>query len=89
MAAIDHSYDRLHDDLREVRDEMRAMRSEFADEMRAMRRQFAEEMRAMRRDLAGLRSDFTAMQGRLVQIGFGLVGTLLASLVALALALAK
>jgi DNA anti-recombination protein RmuC len=59
MSAIDHTFDRLHDDLGGIRDEIR-----------------------------GLRGDFSTLQDRLVQIGFGLVGVLITALVALIIALA-
>ena len=78
MSAIDQTHERIDASL-----------DGLWTELREMRREFHEELRGVRRDLADLRSDFAAMQGRLVQIGFGLVGTLLASLVALILALAK
>ncbi len=51
-----------------------------------------DELHGLREDnreqFAGLRSDMTALQDRLVQIGFGLVGVLLAAMVALVVALA-
>ena len=50
------------------------------DEMHGMRTEMREEMQ-------GLRSDFTALQATLVQIGFGLVGVLLAAMIALIVAL--
>ncbi len=59
MTAIDQTFDRLHDDLSGIRDEIRA-----------------------------LRGDFSALQDRLVQIGFGLVGVLMAALIALIVAVA-
>jgi hypothetical protein len=59
MSAIDQTFDRLHDDLGGIRDEIR-----------------------------GLRGDFSSLQDRLVQIGFGLVGVLITALVALIIALA-
>lgn len=60
-----------------LRDEMHGLRQE----MRGLRSDFSSEMR-------DLRSDFTALQTTLVQIGFGLVGVLLAAMVALIVALA-
>jgi DNA anti-recombination protein RmuC len=58
MSAIDQTFDRLHDDLGGIRDEIR-----------------------------GLRGDFSTLQDRLMQIGFGLVGVLITALVALIIAL--
>lgn len=50
-----------------------------------------EELHGLREDnreqFARLRSDMSSLQDRLVQIGFGLVGVLLAALVALIVAL--
>ena len=58
------------------------------DEMQGLR----EEMRGLRTDVSSeirdLRSDFNALQTTLVQIGFGLVGVLLAAMIALIVALA-
>lgn len=51
-----------------------------------------DELHGLREDnreqFAGLRSDMTSLQDRLIQIGFGLVGVLLAAMVALIVALA-
>jgi DNA anti-recombination protein RmuC len=58
MTAVDHTFDRLHDDLGGIRDELR-----------------------------GLRGDFSRLQGRLVQIGSGLVGGLVTAMIALIIAL--
>jgi chromosome segregation ATPase len=80
MAAIDHTFDRIDDDLGDLRSEMRELRREFREEMRAMRLELKEE-------IAGMRSDLSDLQGRLVQIGFGLVGALVMSLIALLVAL--
>ena len=58
------------------------------DEMHGLR----EEMRGLRTDISSeireLRSDFSSLQTTLAQIGFGLVGVLLAAMVALIVALA-
>lgn len=58
MSAIDTTFERLHDDLGGIRDE-----------------------------IVGLRGDFSSLQDRLVQIGFGLVGVLVAALIALIVAI--
>jgi hypothetical protein len=42
----------------------------------------------IREDVRGLRGDFARLQDRLVQIGFGLVGVLVAALVVLIVAVA-
>jgi hypothetical protein len=51
-----------------------------------------EEMRGLREDnrqqFAALRADFSALQRQLVQIGFGLVGVLIAAMMALVVAIA-
>jgi hypothetical protein len=81
MGGIDSTFEML-------RDEMQGFRTEMRDDMRGLR----EEMQGLRSDLSAemrdLRSDFTALQTTLVQIGFGLVGVLLAAMVALVVALA-
>ncbi len=58
MGDIENTFNRLHDDLGGIRDEIR-----------------------------GLRSDFSLLQDRLVQIGFGLVFVLITALIALIIAL--
>ncbi len=80
MASVDSTFDRIDRNLDGMRVEMREMRRELREEMAEMRREFREEMRA-------LRSDFASFQGRLTQIGFGLVGALVMSVAALIVAL--
>jgi hypothetical protein len=80
MAAIDNTYERLHDDLGGIREEIRGLRADFSDEFRGLRSDLSDEIR-------GLRSDFSSLQDRLLQIGFGLVGVLSAALIALIVAL--
>lgn len=74
MGVIDSTFDML-------RDEMHGFRSDMREEMQGLRSEMREEMQ-------GLRSDFNSLQTVLVQIGFGLVGVLLAAMVALIVALA-
>lgn len=85
MDGIDSTFEMLRDEMHgmrtELREEMQGLRSDFTSEMRVLRSDFTSEMR-------GLRSDFTALQTTLVQIGFGLVGVLLAAMAALIVALA-
>ena len=47
-----------------------------------------DEMHGLREEMRGMRADFTALQATLVQIGFGMVGVLLAAMIALIVALA-
>jgi len=56
----------------------------FQQDVRAIR----EDMRSMRSEIQLLRSDFASLQDRLVQIGFGLAGTLLVAFCALVAAVA-
>jgi hypothetical protein len=74
MDGIDSTFEMLHDEVHGLRTEMR-------EEMQGLRSDFTSEMR-------NLRSDFSALQTTLVQIGFGLVGVLLAAMIALTVALA-
>ncbi len=91
MAAIDQTTDRIYAELGGIRVEMQGMRRELREEMSAMRREFREEMRETRREfqaeMQAMRADFSSLQGRLVQIGFGLVGALAMSLTALVVTL--
>jgi DNA anti-recombination protein RmuC len=47
-----------------------------------------DDLGGIRDEIRGLRGDFSSLQDRLVQIGFGLVGVLITALVALIIALA-
>ena len=67
MAAIEHTFERIDHSLRDLGDEMRAMRSDLGDEMRSMRSDLTAEIRAINQ--------------RLTQIGFGLAGILAAGLI--------
>ena len=83
VAKLVEAVDRLTDETKAIRQEsredMQALRDELREDARAHRESSSEDVRA-------LRQDFSALQGRLTQIGFGLVGTLFASLVALVIA---
>ena len=80
MAAIEQTFERIDHSLRDLVEEMRAMRSDLGEEMRAMRSDLGEEMRAMRTDFT---TDVRAINQRLTQIGFGLAGILAAGLITL------
>lgn len=90
MQGIDHSFDRIGDEIAglrtDMRAEMRGLREDFAREMGAMRSELKDEMAGMRGDINGLRTEFAGLQRQLIQIGFGLVGALLAVLCALIVA---
>jgi len=60
-----------------MRDELSGMRTE----MRELRQDLTSEM-------TGLRSDFNALQRQLIQVGFTLVGVLVAAMTALIIAVA-
>ncbi len=72
----------------EVRSEIGGLRQEFG----GLRQEVHEEIAALRLDgrdqFNRLHSDFASLQTTLVQIGFGMVGVLLAAMVALVVALA-
>jgi hypothetical protein len=74
MGAIDATHEML-------REEMQGMRRELREEVGGLRREVREE-------IGGLRRDFAALQTTLVQIGFGMVGVLLAAMIALIIAVA-
>ena len=77
---MDQTFARIDASLQDVRDEVRALRGDLGDEVRGLRGDLRDEVRA-------LRGDFSALQDRLVQIGFGLVGVLIAALLVLIVAL--
>jgi chromosome segregation ATPase len=84
MTSIDRTFELLQQDSRAIREELHDLRHE----MQAMRSDLASEMRLLRSDFTSLRSDFTSLQGRLGQVGFALVGLLLATLCSLVIAVA-
>jgi len=90
MLGIDRTFELLRDELSgfrtEMREEMRGLRDDLTGEMRQMRGEMRDEMRELRGDFSGLRSDFAALQRQLIQIGFGMVGVLLAAICALIVA---
>lgn len=75
MQSIDRTFDHIGGEMAALREEMRALREGLTG-----------EIRQMRGDINGLRADFATSQRQLIQIGFGLVGTMLAVLCAVILA---
>ena len=68
-------------DIADLREEIRALRTEMHAELRELRTEMHQEFSLMRQDLS-------AMQRQIAQIGWALVGTLIAALTALVIALA-
>jgi ribosomal protein L29 len=81
MGGIDSTFEML-------RDEMQGMRRDLREELQGLRTEIRAETQGLRGEMRELRHDFTALQTTLVQIGFGMVGVLLAAMVALIVALA-
>lgn len=92
MGAIDSTFDMLRDEIRgfreDTREELRGLREDNREELRGLREDNRQQFSALHSDMRDLRGDFASLQGRLVQIGFGMVGVLIASMVALILAVA-
>lgn len=72
MRAIDQTFERINESLRDLRDEVRAMRGDLT-----------AEITAMRGDIASLAGRVDRIQDRLVQIGFGMTSVFAAGLIAL------
>lgn len=72
MRAIDQTFERINESLRDLRDEVRAMRGDLT-----------AEITAQRGDIASLAGRVDRLQDRLVQIGFGMTGVFAAGLIAL------
>ena len=60
-------------------DDLNGRVGEFAEEMRDLR----GEMRGMRGDMRDLRSEFAAFQRMMMQVGGGLIGTLVVGILGL------
>jgi hypothetical protein len=88
VTAIDQAFERLHGDLRDVRDELQAMRGEFIDDLHWPRSDFLNELRRVRFDLSRLRFELSSLQRRMARTRFALVGALITALVALIVAIA-
>jgi hypothetical protein len=56
------------------------------EEIHALREDTRQEFRDLRQDFRELRADFSAWQRQIAQIGWALVGTLMAAIVALVIA---
>jgi predicted nucleic acid-binding Zn-ribbon protein len=85
-AAVDHLTEEIkvmreqsREDFIALRDEMAGLRGELREDVQSMREEGATDRRA-------LQQDFSALQGRLTQIGFGLVGGLIAVVITVLLA---
>ena len=62
--------------------------ADLREEIRALRTEMRAEFSLVRQELSVMRQDFSAMQRQIAQIGWALVGTLIAALTALIIALA-
>lgn len=76
MGAIDSTFEML-------RDELTGLRSEMREELRGLREDNRDQFTASRQDFSALRAELSGLQRHLIQIGFGLVGVLLAAMLAL------
>jgi len=92
MQGIDRTFELMRDELSgmrtELRDELRGMRTEMRDELSGMRTEMRELRQDLTSEMTGLRSDFNALQRQLIQVGFTLVGVLVAAMTALIIAVA-
>ena len=84
MTGIDSTFEMLRDEMQGLRADNREQSTSLQQELRDLRGDVGD----LRGEMRDLRGDFFSLQGRLVQIGFGLVGTLLAAMIALIVALA-
>src|SRR4051812_7148815 len=74
--AVEHLTEETSALRRESREDLQGLREELRDEAKALRDEWSQDRRA-------LQEQFSGLQGRLTQIGFALVGTLLAAIVAI------
>ena len=81
MQGIDHTFELM-------RDELSGLRTDVRDELRGMRTEMRELRQDLTSEMTGLRSDFNALQRQLIQVGFTLVGVLVAAMTALTIAVA-
>ena len=88
--------ERLEVGLDSVREEVRTLRSvvhELRGDSREFRRLVLEEFRSLREQIAAdnrsIREELSTLHGRLALIGFGLVGSVLASAVAVIVAISS
>lgn len=88
MRSIDSTFDMLRDEIRGLREDNREQFAAIQQQFLTSNQQFGALHASLHDDLRDLRGGFSALQGRLVQVGFGLVGVLLAAMIALIVAVA-
>ncbi|HEX5713671.1 MAG TPA: hypothetical protein VFX85_10190 [Solirubrobacterales bacterium] len=84
---MDRGFDRVHADIRaeasSVRGEIRSQGAELREEIRAQGAELREEIKAqgveLRGEIGELRGEIGALQRTLLQVGGGLIGTVLVS----------
>ena len=77
---------KLAEAVERLTDELKALRQESREDLHGLRDELRQEAEARTGDIRALHQDFSAFQGRLTQIGFALVGTLFAAVIALLVA---
>jgi len=79
--------ERIETRLDHLTEEVRTLRDEMAAEFRGVREENVDLRREMAAEFRSVRAELNALHGRLAMIGFGLVGSVLASAVAVILAI--
>jgi len=77
---IGEGFSRLHHELREVRAEIRALRTDIGTEFGSVRAEIGSEIRSVRSENGSLRDEmssrFDAMQRLILRVGGGLFGSM-------------
>ncbi|HWN73683.1 MAG TPA: hypothetical protein VNN15_07750 [Solirubrobacterales bacterium] len=74
---LDDLNKKVDDGFKEMREEFRAVRSEMKSEFQAVRAEMKGEFQGVRGEIQGVRQEIAAMNRNLMQLTWGLIGTML------------
>jgi len=74
---LDDLNKKVDDGFKEMHAEFRALRGEMKSEFQAVRAEMKSEFQGVRGEIQGIRNELAAMNRNLVQLTWGLIGTVL------------
>jgi Skp family chaperone for outer membrane proteins len=74
---LDDLNKKVDNGFKEMREEFRAVRSEMQGEFQAIRAEMKGEFQGVRGEMQGIRDEVAAMNRNLMQLTWGLIGTML------------
>jgi ribosome recycling factor len=85
---LDDLNKKVDDGFSEMRIELRAIRSEMKGEFQAIRAEMSGEFQGVRGEIQGVRDEIAAMNRNLIQLTWGLIGTVFVGFLGTIVALA-